>query len=615
MERRLAAILAADVVGFSRLMGADEAATLAALNRHRAELLDPKIAEHKGRVVKRTGDGVLVEFPSVVNAVACAADIQRRMAERNAAVPEERRIAFRVGVNLGDVIVEGDDIFGDGVNVAARLESVARPGGIAISATVRDHIGSRLDLVFEDMGEQALKNIERPVRVFGVLLDGQSSRASPAASKAAAAGKPSIAVLPFTNMSGDSEQEYFADGITEDIITDLSKVSGLSVIARNSVFTFKGKAVDVQEVSRRFQASHVVEGSVRKAGQRVRINAQLIDGRDGTHLWADRYDRDLTDIFAIQDEITKTIVEQLRVRLLPQEKQAIEAAPTQNIEAYNYYLQGRHLYHLHHEPQVVLARRLFQKAVELDPTYARAYAGLADCAWFLYNNSYEGTTVDDIFEASQKALELDPTVAEAHASHAVALHYQGKYQDAVAEFERAFAIDPNCFEAYYLYGFVAREGGDLETSARMDKRSTELAPDDYRVLPILSQTLQDLGRIEESREAARQAVERAERALIRQPDVPLAATLGAGALIRLGERERAREWIARALMIAPDDPLTLYNVACDYALLGELDLALDVLERWKPRANPTTKAWIRHDTDFDSIRENPRFQKFLSELG
>ena len=357
-ERRLAAILAADVVGYSRLMGVDEAATLGALKASRKELVDASIAGHKGRIVKLTGDGILAEFTSVVNAVACAVEIQRGMAARNAGVPQDRRIEFRIGVNLGDIVVDEGDIFGDGVNVAARLEGIAEPGGICISASVREHVGNRLDVAFDDAGEQRLKNIERPVRVFRV------SPAMPAASTASWIGqKPSIAVLPFSNMSGDPEQEYFADGVTEDLITDLSKVSGLSVIARNSVFTYKGKPADVQEVSRRFGVATVLEGSVRKAGLRIRINAQLIDGKDGTHLWADRYDRDLTDIFALQDEITKTIVEQLKVRLLPTEKQAIEAAPTQSIDAYNYYLQGRHFYHLHSTPHALIAQRLFRKAV------------------------------------------------------------------------------------------------------------------------------------------------------------------------------------------------------------------------------------------------------------
>jgi adenylate cyclase len=380
------------------------------------------------------------------------------------------------------------------------------------------------------------------------------------------------------------------------------------------VFTYKGQHADIRAVSRRFKVATVLEGSVRKAGQRVRINAQLLDGNDGAHLWADRYDRDLLDIFAVQDEITKTIIEQLKVRLLPQEKQAIEATPTTSVDAYNYYLQGRHLYHLHNQPQVLLAQRMFMKAVELDPGYARAYAGLADCAWFLYTNDHAGTTVQAIFDASAKAVELDPSLAEAHASHGIALHYRGQHEEAVAEFERALEMDPNCFEAYYLYSHVVQEAGDLEKSARLDERCIELAPDDYRVMPILAQTYQRLGRIDESREMARRAIECAERALVRNPDVPLAATLGAGCLIRLGQRERALEWMARALTIAPEDPLTLYNVACDYALLGELDLALDVLARWKPRANPSTRAWMRQDTDFDALRDHPRFQEFLATL-
>ena len=617
MERRLVAILAADVVGYSRLMTAGEAATLSALTAHRKELVEAKIAEHRGRIVKLTGDGILVEFPSVVNAVACAVDIQRGMRGRNADVPRDRRIEFRIGVNLGDVIVEGDDIFGDGVNVAARLEGIAEPGGIAISATVRDHIGNRLDLSFVDLGEQALKNIERPVRAYGIAaVEGSAIVTAPARSEPSATGKerPSIAVLPFANMSGDAEQEYFADGITEDIITDLSKVSGLSVIARNSVFTYKGMHADVQEVSRRFKVSNVLEGSVRKAGQRVRINAQLIDGRDGTHLWADRYDRDLTDIFAIQDEITKAIVEQLKVRLLPQEKKAIEATPTQNIDAYTYYLQGRHLFHLHTEAHVLIAQRWFRKAAELDPGYARAYAGLAYCAWFLYTNDHADTSVEDIFKASAKSVQLDPELAEGHAAHGIALHYLGRYPEAVVEFERAIAIDPTLFEAYYFYAFAARDAGDLEMAIRLEERAIEIDPEDSRVRLELSQVYADVGRTEESREMAKSAVARVERLRERHPELSLPVAIGAVALVRLGELSRAREWAADAMMIAPDDPVTLYNVACYYALLGDIDQAMEILERWRPRANPRTKNWVRFDSDFDAIRDNPRFVEFLKQL-
>ena len=330
MERRLSAILAADVVGYSRLMGANEVGTLTSLKNHRSELIDPTIAEHQGRIVKLTGDGMLVEFSSVVNAVECAAEIQRDMRVRNADVAEDRRIEFRIGVNLGDVIVDDDDLYGDGVNVAARLESVAKPGGVAVSSSVRENVGNKLDLIFEDMGDQELKNIDCPVRAYNVVLGD-----APARSKGDSghqngtndADKPSIAVLPFINMSGDPEQEYFSDGITEDIITDLSKVSGLFVVGRNTSFTYKGKAVQLQEAAAELGVKFLLEGSVRKAGDRVRVNGQLIDGTTGGHLWADRYDRNLTDIFAIQDEITQAIVDQLKIRLLPKEKKAIARPP------------------------------------------------------------------------------------------------------------------------------------------------------------------------------------------------------------------------------------------------------------------------------------------------
>src|SRR5438874_8409431 len=336
MERRLTAILAADVVGYSRLMGSDEAGTLAQLKEIRRAVIEAKDAGQGGRIVEVTGDGMLAEFPSVVNAGSCATEIQMAMRARTS----ESAIQFRIGVNLGDVIAEGDDIYGDGVNVAARLESVAQPGGIAASQSVCDHVGNRLSVTFADRGEQQLKNIEKAVRVYDVVLDEpESSNAMPLPKKE----KPSIAVLPFTNMSGDPEQEYFSDGITEDIITDLSKISALSVIARHTSFSYKEKAAKVQNVGKELGADFIVEGSVRKAGARVRVTGQLIDSKDGTHIWAERFDRDLTDIFAIQDEITHAIVEQLKVKLLPQEKKSIQQAPTDNVEAYTCYLKAREL--------------------------------------------------------------------------------------------------------------------------------------------------------------------------------------------------------------------------------------------------------------------------------
>src|SRR5207249_3682360 len=417
MERRLAAVLAADVVGYSRLMGTDETGTLDALTKVRGEFIDSKIAEHQGRTVKVSGDGLLLEFPSVVNAVRCAAEIQRGMRDRNTNVPQERRIEFRIGVNLGDVIVQDEDIFGDGVNVAARLERIAKPGGIAISGSVRDQIGNRLDLVFEDMGEHKLKNIEQPVRVYSLSQE-ESTIANTAPNPDQ---RPSIAVLPFSNMSGDPEQEYFSDGITEDIITDLSKISGLFVVARHTAFTYKTKPVKVEQVGRELGVAFALEGSVRKAGARVRVTAQLTGATTGGHVWAERFDRDLTDIFAIQDEITHAIVEQLKVKLLPQEEKLIGESPTLNVEAYTYYLRGRDFLYRYSKRYFELARRMFTKAIELDPNYARAYAGIADCDAFLYMVYQVDVPLEGILDMSAKALALDNKLAEAHTARGVAL--------------------------------------------------------------------------------------------------------------------------------------------------------------------------------------------------
>src|SRR5436190_12349077 len=463
MERRLTAILAADVVGYSRLMTIDEAGTLAALKSLRKNLVDPKISEHNGRIFKLTGDGMLVEFPSVVSAVACAVDIQSAMRTRNAST-SEARIELRIGINLGDIIVEEGDIFGDGVNVASRLESIAPVGGIAVSQSVRDHVGNRLGLTFEDMGERRLKNIEAPVRVYNIALDRPSVDGTASAPRQE---RPSVAVLPFVNMSGDPEQEYFSDGIPEEIITDLTKVSGLFVVARNTVFTYKGKTVEVPEVAKRLGVNFVLEGSVRKAGARVRVTGQLINGKDGGHVWADRYDRDLTDIFAIQDEITHAIVEQLKVKLLPQEKKSIAQAPTDNVEAYTYYLRGRQFIQRHSKANYQLARRMFVKAAELDPVYARAYAGIADCDSFLYLHYNAPVEIDAILAASARALALDDKLAEPHASRGLALSLRKKWNEATEEFEKAIALDPNSFEAHYLYGRACVTQGKLERAATL----------------------------------------------------------------------------------------------------------------------------------------------------
>jgi adenylate cyclase len=614
MERRLTAILAADVVGYSRLMGANEAGTLAALKSHRSEFIDGKIAEHKGRIVKLTGDGMLVEFPSVVNAVACAAAIQLGMGTRNADVPHEHRIELRIGINLGDVIVDSDDIYGDGVNVAARLEAIAKPGGIAVSGSVRDQVGARLDLGFEDMGEQTLKNIERPVRVYSIQLGVADPSPSRTTSSAATEMRRSIAVLPFDNMSGDPEQEYFSDGITEDIITDLSKISGLHVVARNTVFTYKGKLVGVQKAAQDLGVRFILEGSVRKAGSRVRVTGQLVDGQDGSHVWADRYDRELTDIFAIQDEITHAIVDQLKVKLLPAEQQALAATRTGNVEAYTYYLRGRQFFHAWTKPYLLLARRMFAKAAELDPQYARAYAGIADCDSALHSWHVADVSLSGILEMSAKALALDPDLAEAHASRGLALHHSGRHAEATAEFERALALDASLYEANFFYARLLYALGDFERAATLFERSAAIRFDDYLSPLLLVAVYRSLGRTEEHNKSARLAVERAERALSLHPENSGAAHRGALALAYLGERDRANDWAARAMAIDPNDIVAHYNIACMWSVLGDLDEAIDHLERVLPHSSSEQMLWYKNDSDLNPVRGHPRYRALLETI-
>ena len=610
MERRLAAILAADVVGYSRLMGANEVGTLLSLQKHQAELVEPEIAARGGRVVKLTGDGILAEFPSVVNAVECACALQQAMPERNSDVPEDRRIEFRIGINLGDVIVEGDDLFGDGVNVAARIEGVAKPGGIAVSQSVCDHIGNKLDVTFEDRGEEQLKNIDQPVRVYDVVLE------RPATAAGATAGdlrqdKPSIAVLPFNNMSGDPEQEFFSDGIAEDIITDLSKVSGLFVIGRNTSFTYKGKAFQLPRVATELGVRFLLEGSVRKAGERVRVTAQLIDGASGGHLWADRFDRDLTDIFAIQDEITKAIVEQLKVRLVPEEKKAIAQVPTENVEAYTLYLKGREFFHNLTKWFVQLARQMFVKAVEIDPGFARAYAGIANCDARLAGSYGAQIEVDEILATAGKALALDPDLADAHSARGHALSNSGRAAEAEESFERALALEPNNFEANYLYARLCIKRGRRDRAAELLIRALEVQPGDSQSAFLLNNVLRGLGRLEEAERYGRLGLKRAEEQLRLHPESSRPAQLGACVLARLGEREQAVTWIERALSIDPDDVNCQYNAACVWAVLGEDERAFDQLQLWSRQTGADSRRWLEHDPDFDRLREHPRYQDLI----
>ena len=548
-NRRLAAVLAADVVGYSRMMSADEAGTLASLKRHREGVFDPAVSAHKGRVVKLIGDGTLVEFGSVVDAVKCALAIQR--AVKAAAGPDGGGIVLRIGINLGDVIIDGDDIYGDGVNVAARLEPLASPGGVCVTSIVNESIGSRIDVRFTDGGEVTVKNIDRPIRVWkwhpdSDAVSGQSATAAQPAK--APSEQPSIAVLPFDNMSGDPEQAYFSDGITEDIITDLSKVAGLMVIARNSSFAYKGKSIDIRTVGRELGVRSVLEGSIRRAGNRVRITAQLINAETGGHVWADRYDRDLTDIFELQDEVTRHIVNALKVALTPTEKARLgDDGGTASVEAHDCFLRGREIMSGPIKSREVYdnAREQFERAIQLDPGYGAPYAGLATVYGFYYNNRWSADPSASLRRADElalqavalapndpfphyvlsytagysrdfarskaavdKALDLNPNYPDALVSRGARAIFSGNSAEGIPSIELAIRLDPAGSSQYlHFLGLAHLMLGNYETAAAHFRERVRLSPETDLSRALLASALGHLGRVDEARRVWRELMD------------------------------------------------------------------------------------------------------------
>jgi TolB-like protein/class 3 adenylate cyclase/tetratricopeptide (TPR) repeat protein len=478
--RRLAAILAADVAGYSRLMGADEEGTHERLKVHLRELVVPKIGEHSGRAVKNTGDGLLAEFPSVVDAVRCAAEWQRAMIDREAGMPEDRRIRFRIGINVGDVIVEDGDIFGDGVNVAARLEALAEPGGICISRMVRDQVRDRLPYAFADLGEQSVKNIARPVRVYAVRQEAVSDRPLPSVapiSETAAAPRMSIVVLPFANLSNDPEQQYFADGITEDLTTDLSRIPHMFVISRNTAFTYQGRRVDTKQVARELGVRYVLEGSVRRSGDHIRINAQLIDAETDAHLWAQRFDGDATDLFALQDEVTNRIAVTLNLELMSAEA----ARSTHNPDALDYILRARAARAKKLPTRDVFTEviSLLEHALLIDPQSADAMSHLSSVLSGRVLDAMSDTPTADIEwakELCEQALAASPRSPLAHYAMANVLRAQGRYAEAIPEYETVLALDRNRAFAYFALGQCKLYTGSLEETIPLVEQAIRLSP-------------------------------------------------------------------------------------------------------------------------------------------
>jgi TolB-like protein/class 3 adenylate cyclase/Tfp pilus assembly protein PilF len=554
VERRLAAVLAADVAGYSRLMGRDEEGTLANLKAFRKTLVDPAIAAHRGRIVKTTGDGILVEFASAVDAARCAVEVQRGMAGQNAAVPQDVRIEFRIGIHVGDIIIDDNDIFGDGVNIAARLEGIAEPGGVCISDDAQRQVRGKVDIGFEDMGPRTLKNIAEPMRAWRMQVNGGLSSTMPArasigtAQPLALPDKPSIAVLPFQNMSGDPEQEYFADGMVEDIITALSRFKSLFVIARNSSFTYKGKAVDIKQVGRELGVRYVLEGSVRKAGTRVRITGQLIEAGTGRHLWADKFDGALEDVFGLQDQITTSVVGLIAPTLEQAEIERTKQKPTDRLDSYDFYLRGIALVNRRSLPE---AREFFRKAFEQDPEYGAAYAM---AAWTLMlQQSFSGVPLSA--EMRSEGIRLahrgsvvgsDDASALSRAGHV--LTYLGhEYDRGASMVEQAVALNPNLAMAWHARGWVSLMCGDGARSVESFERMIRLSPLDPLRIGAWNGSafaLFYLRRYEEGCAVAMKSIQ----------FVASAHTLGALIvnLVGAGREAEAREAVAQLVKLQPD---------------------------------------------------------------
>ena len=617
LPHHLAALWFADIASYSERAAQDERGALQLIEILQA-LSHSTVERYEGRVVKFLGDAVLAEFPSTEMAVRAAAVLSQQFGEESAR--SGRAHQLRIGVHVGDVAVDADgDLYGDCVNAAARIEAAVAPGQVVVSEDVWRQIRGREGLRFEPLGVRELKGIG-VIDLYGVTLEERqtmvadlSAEEQPRRPVSRSRKIQSIAVLPFADLSAERDQEYFSDGVAEEILNALSKVRGLHVPARTSCFAFRAANLDARDIGKRLGVKALLDGSIRRAGKRVRISVQLIDVSNGYQLWSERFDREIEDIFAIQDEIARSVLESLGLALTKREEFRFLKPSTENIEAYEFYLRGRKLYDKWTRQSVQFACQMFERAVKIDSNFTAAWAGLANTYVDLFRWSREPRDLEAAQRASEQALKLGPNSAEAHVSAGQALAIRRRFPEAANAFERAIKEDPSLFEAYHLYGRMLFESGDIKKALDLFEKAQRIRPDDYESRTLRGQALTELGRNDEARRANKEALESIEKHLELNPDEARAYSLGASLLVRLGETERSKQWTRQAMALAPNDPLILYNAACNWALLGEPDHALDGLER-AIEVGVAVADWIKHDPDFESVRDHSRFQAIVKRI-
>jgi len=596
--RQLAAIMFTDIVGYTALMGNDEEKAFRILKKNR-ELQKPIIEQFNGKWIKELGDGVMASFNSVSDSVNAAIKIQKD----SLVVPD---LQLTIGIHLGEVVFENEDVFGDGVNIAARIQAFAVPNSIYISEAIHNNISNKQGIETRFIKQEKLKNVVSPIRIYEVVT---THKTHPFKISIKESLGKSIAVLPFVNMSNDPNQDYFCDGLSEEIIDALSQLNNLRVIARTSAFSFKGKNMDVREIGETLDVKTLLEGSVRKSGNRLRITTKLLSVSDGSHLWTNRYDRELEDIFSIQEDIATNVATELKGYLTSHEKEIIRPQKTA-IEAYEYFLKGLELFH---QLDVWESKIMLEKSIKIDPYYAPAHAGLSDVLAQIYEwHGGDNTVLVNAESHSVKALSLSPKMAESHSSYGFVLSLRKRYKEAEKEFIEAIRLNSNSFRAYYQYGRMSFAIGEIEKSAEMFLKASEVQQEDFQSLLLLAQSLRIL-RSDQEQAVLKEGLKRVRKHLEFNPKDRRALSMGSVSLYESGEKEEAINWINKAVELYPEDGGVIFNGACLFALNGDKEKAISLLEVAVDKGWGK-KEWIEQDQDYDSLRNEPQFKALINKL-